>query len=143
MNFAASGFANVEEMVAAMSVSEDNQLAAMGSFLATSKLHRYLQAKDWTSFARRYNGASYAINQYDKRLQGEYQKYSAAGTPNLDVRAAQLYLTYLGFHPGPIDGVAGTLTLSALADFQQQKGLDPSSSIDADTVTQLITALPA
>jgi hypothetical protein len=26
----------------------------------------------------------------------------------LTVHAAQLYLTYLGFHQGPIDGLAGT-----------------------------------
>lgn len=60
----------------------------------------------------------------------------------MNVRAAQLYLTYLGFHPGPIDGVAGTRSLSALADFQAQHGLAKTSTIDSRMVAQLSAALP-
>jgi hypothetical protein len=140
-NYSLAGFADVEQMVAAMSESEDQQLAAMANFLISSQLNVPLQAHDWASFARGYNGANYAINRYDIRLNGEFQKYSAGGLPDLNVRAAQLYLTYLGFHPGPIDGVAGTRTLSALADFQTQHGLANTSTIDADAVAQLSTAL--
>jgi len=75
-------------------------------------------------------------------LNGEFQKLSTAGLPDLVVRAAQLYLTYLGFDPHGIDGAAGTRTLSALADFQTKNGLPVTNSIDADTVTQLVNALP-
>jgi N-acetylmuramidase/Putative peptidoglycan binding domain len=140
-NYAQAGFADVEQMVAAMSASEDQQLAAMANFLVSSRLNIPLQAHDWASFARGYNGANYAINRYDIRLNGEYQKYSAGALPDLNVRAVQLYLTYLGFHPGPIDGVAGTRTRSALADFQTQHGLANTTTIDADAVAQLSTAL--
>jgi len=140
-NYALAGFTDVEQMVAAMSQSEDQQLAAMGNFLVSSRLNGPLQAHDWASFARGYNGANYAINRYDIRLNGEFQKYSVSGLPDLNVRAAQLYLTYLNFHPGSIDGVAGTHTLSALADFQSQRGLANTSTIDADVVAQLSTAL--
>jgi hypothetical protein len=143
-NYAQAGFADVEQMVVAMSESEDQQLAAMGNFLVSSGLNIPLQGHDWASFARGYNGANYAINRYDIRLNGEFQKYSATGVlPDLNVRAAQLYLTYLGFHPGPIDGVAGTRTLSALADFQTQHGLANQNAIDADAVAQLSAALSA
>jgi hypothetical protein len=140
-NYARAGFADVEEMVAAMCGSEDQQLAAMANFLISSRLNIPLQAHDWASFARGYNGANYAINRYDVRLNGEFQKYSAGGLPDLNVRAAQLYLTYLGFHPGPVDGVAGMRTRSALADFQTQQGLANTSTIDADTVAQLSAVL--
>lgn len=101
-NFALAGFNSVDEMVTAMSESEDQQLGAMGEFLLNSRLNVPLQTHDWTSFARGYNGPHYAINRYDIRLNGEFQKYSVGSLPDLNVRAAQLYLAYLGFHPGPL-----------------------------------------
>ncbi len=123
-NYARAGFSGVEQMVAAMSESEDQQLAAMGNFLVSTRLNVPLQAHDWSSFARGYNGVNYAVHRYDIRLHAEFQKYTAGALPDLNVRAAQLYLTYFGFHPGRIDGVGGTRTLSALADFQAQQGLE-------------------
>jgi hypothetical protein len=140
-NFALAGFPDVETMVAAMSESEDKQLAAVGSFLASTNLQLPLRAHDWTTFARGYNGPNFAINHYDSRLNGEFQKYSAGPLPDLLARAAQLYLIYLGFHPGPVDGVAGRQTLSGLAQFQTANGLPQTSTIDGSTVTQLQTAL--
>jgi N-acetylmuramidase/Putative peptidoglycan binding domain len=141
-NFAMVGFPDVETMVAAMSESEDNQLTAVGAFLTATKLDLSLQAHDWTAFARGYNGPNFAINHYDSRLNGEFQKFSAGNLPDTLARAVQLYLLYLGFHPGPVDGVAGSQTLSALAQFQSQNGLPVSSTVDADTITQLQNALP-
>jgi len=142
-NFAAAGFQNVENMVAAMAQSEDAQLAAMGDFLVATKLRASLQVHDWTTFARGYNGPNFAMNRYDVRLNGEFQKFSLGVLPDLNVRAAQLYLTYLGFHPGPLDGVAGEYTRSALAQFQVQSGVPPTNMIDEDTVAQLLHALPS
>ena len=141
-NSAAAGFRNVEDMVTAMSDSEDAQLAAMARFLVAGKLRASLQAHDWTTFARGYNGPNFAINRYDVRLNAEFQKFSVGVLPDLHVRASQLYLTYLGFHPGPVDGVAGEHTLSALADFQAQQGLQKTGVIDQDLVSQLQDALP-
>jgi len=142
-NFAAAGFSGVQDMVAAMLQSEDQQLAAMGSFLTNTNLRACLQAHDWKTFARGYNGPNYAINRYDARLNAEYQKYSSGLLPDLNVRAAQLYLTYLGFDPGTVDGIVGQHTLSALAQFQTQAGVATTRTIDADTVAQLQAALPA
>jgi hypothetical protein len=140
-NFSQAGFANVEDMVVAMSQSEDQQLAAMAGFLVSNKLQASLQAHDWSTFARGYNGPNYAINRYDIQLNAEYQKYSSGVLPDLNVRAAQLYLTYLNFHPGTVDGIAGQHTLSALAQFQSQAGLQITNTIDADAVAQLRAAL--
>jgi N-acetylmuramidase-like protein/putative peptidoglycan binding protein len=141
MNFALARFKNVEDMVAAMVDSEDQQLLAMGNFLNQTGLAKSLQAHLWAAFARGYNGPNFAINRYDVRLNAEFQKYSTAGVPDLDVRAAQLYLTYLGFHPGGIDGIAGQHTLDALAQFQAQNGIEASTTIDDQCIAQLRNAL--
>lgn len=142
-NYRAAGFRNVEDMVAAMSDSEDQQLTAMANFLTSTGLQSPLQSHDWTSFARGYNGVNYAINRYDVRLAGEYQKYSSGVLPDLDIRAAQLYLTYLGFHPGGIDGVAGQRTITALAQFQAQAELPSATTIDSACIGRLQAALDA
>lgn len=141
MNSARAGFQNVEQMVSAVSDSEDRQLAAMGAFLSSTGLAASLQAHDWATFARGYNGPNYAINRYDIRLNSEYQKYSSGALPDLSVRAAQLYLTYLGFDPGGIDGVAGQHTLAALAEFQNENGMTPTTIVDTSCVGQLQAAL--
>jgi len=91
--------------------------------------------------ARAYNGPNFAVNRYDIRLNAECQKYSSGMLPDLNVRAAQLYMTYLGFHPGPVDGIRGRYTLSALTQFQTQAGLPNTGEIDGDTVAQLQAAL--
>src|SRR5580658_8420122 len=137
-NYALAGFSDVELMVAAMSESEDHQLVAMGNFLVSSRLDIPLQAHDWASFARGYNGPNYAIHHYDIRLNAEFQKYSAGMLPDLNVRAAQLYLTYLGFHPGPADGIGGKQTLAALMQFQSKYGLAVTAGIDSSVVAQLV-----
>jgi N-acetylmuramidase-like protein/putative peptidoglycan binding protein len=140
-NHAFAGFPDVESMVAAMSESEDRQLLAMSSFLIGTRLHLPLQSHDWKAFARGYNGPNYAVNQYDVRLSGEFQKYSTTGLPEIKVRAAQLYLAYLGFDPGRIDGIAGRLTLSALADFRAHKGLPSTNGFDDTALAELVAAL--
>ena len=55
-------------MVARMSESEDAQLAGFVCFLKSNKLDRALQAHDWTTFARGYNGPTFAKNNYDTNL---------------------------------------------------------------------------
>src|SRR5262249_31158615 len=137
MNFGTAGFQDVENMVAAMSDAEDRQLMAMANFLTGTGLASFLRGHDWASFARGYNGPNFAINRYDIRLNSEYQRFSAGVLPDLSVRAAQLYLTYLGFHPGPIDGVAGEHTMAALADFETQSGVEHASTIDEPCIASL------
>jgi hypothetical protein len=143
-NFSLAGFKGVEEMVEAMLRSEDEQLAAVAAFLRNKKgLLPALQAHNWAAFARGYNGTNYAINKYDVKLADHYKKFSTGKLPDLNIRAAQLYLTYLGFKPGPIDGKAGKKTLQELAKFQNKQGLPVTSGIDRDTVAQLRDALSA
>lgn len=137
-NFAQAGFADVASMVAAMSDSEDRQLAAFVSFLKANRLDRYLQAHDWTSFARGYNGPNFAANQYDTKLAQAFSQYSDGPLPDLNLRAAQLYLTFANMNPGPIDGAMGTRTRSALLSYQQQQSLPQTGQADAATLASLV-----
>jgi hypothetical protein len=140
-NFSAAGYDSVEEFVAGMRSSENEQLAAMAHFLTTRKLHLALQAHDWAAFARRYNGPDYAVNRYDLRLKAAYKNYSSGSLPDLSVRASQLYLRYLGFDPGPVDGVAGRRTLSAMGEFYHRQRIVATGAINAEVVEHLKTAL--
>jgi hypothetical protein len=132
-----AGYSDVEELVDAMKSSEDEQLRAMAGMIIHNSIHKALSARDWPAFARGYNGPEYAKNNYDTRLAAAYQKYALGPLPDIDLRAAQIYLTYLGYQPGPIDGVPGRLTYSALNDFQRQNGLSVTNEINADILSVL------
>ena len=72
-NFKACGYPSAAVMFEAMKVSEAKQLDAFASFiLSDGALLRALRAKDWVTFARLYNGAAYAINQYHLKLRANY-----------------------------------------------------------------------
>ena len=58
-----------------MSASERSQLDLFAEFIRSSGLLPLLQAKDWSAFARGYNGPSYAEQGYHTRLAEAYQKY--------------------------------------------------------------------
>jgi hypothetical protein len=132
-----AGFSDVEAMVAAMTESENAQLLGMSGEIVHNGLHRALRTHRWADFARGYNGANFAINKYDTRLAAAFQKYSQGGLPDLTVRAAQVYLTYLNLHPGTVDGLPGRFTFAALNEFQQQEGIPISNEIDDEIVARL------
>jgi hypothetical protein len=129
-NHKAAGFDDVKDMVAAMIASEDGQLQAMAKFIDTSAMAPALRGRDWTQFARRYNGPNFAQNNYDGQLQTFCTLYSTGKIPDLRVRAAQTYLTYRGFSPHGIDGVAGRNTTNAVIAFQSSIGAAPTGTID-------------
>jgi len=135
------GYPDTEQMVVAMTTSEGAQVGAVARFVKASQLDRALRTHDWPSFARGYNGPGYTINSYDTRLASAYQRFVHGALPDLTVRAAQVYLLYLGHPPGAIDGVMGRLTRSAMNDFQQQRGLGLTDSLDAPTYAALKDAV--
>jgi hypothetical protein len=136
-NFRDAGFDDVEQMVQAMMDSEDAQLAAVSAFILRNRLDRALKTHDWTSFARGYNGSAFATNHYDVRLRGEFQKLTSGVLPDVDIRAAQLYLAFRGFHPGPVDGFVGPRTRAAIVEFQQQQGLPDTGLVDDELLAKL------
>jgi peptidoglycan hydrolase-like protein with peptidoglycan-binding domain len=97
-----------------------------------------LQRRNWTSFARGYNGRNYKKNEYDTRLAAAFAKFNAI-LPDISLRTAQAALYYLGFCPGPIDGLRGRKTRSAIIQFQEKHGLKPTGDLDKET-EELINA---
>ncbi|MNG40387.1 putative peptidoglycan binding domain protein [compost metagenome] len=58
---------------------------------------------------------------------------------------AQTYLTYLGWHPGPVDGIVGKQTRDAMNLFQAKEGLELTTVLDDETLEHLrsrILAMP-
>jgi hypothetical protein len=138
-----AGYRNVEDMVAAMTRAEDDQLMAMVHFMRSSDiLHKALERRDWAAFAFKYNGPAYAKNKYDEKLAKAHTRFSAKGLPDLDIRAAQLLLLYHGFDPGTIDGVAGAKTKAAIAAFCAKHERPAPRAVDREFLHILTEALP-
>jgi hypothetical protein len=135
------GYTRVETMIARMADSENAQIEAMARFIETMGLDGPLRRHDWARFARGYNGPNYQTNSYDTRLAANYQQLDRGSLPDLSVRAAQVYLTYLGFDPRGIDGILGRMTRSALSDFQLVHNLPVSGEIDDQALVTLRAAV--
>ena len=59
-----------------------------------------------------------------------------------DVVALQQSLALLGFDTGRVDGIFGTLTESALMEFQRNYGLDPTGVVTRETLIALRRLVP-
>lgn len=132
-----AGYADVETMVTAMTQSENDQLQAFAGEVVHNGLDKALRAHHWAQFALGYNGKAFAKNKYDIRLEAAFQKYAHGALPDLAVRTAQVYLTYLRYNPGPVDGLPGRFTYSALNEFQKEEGLAINNEIGADILARL------
>ena len=131
------GFAGIAEMVGTMADSEGVQLAAMAEFIKWRGLDGALRSHRWAAFAEGYNGPGYRANQYDTRLQAERQRIEVRGMPDFTLRAAQAYLTFLGYQVNGIDGIMGRFTRSAMQDYQGRKGLPRTDELDDATLEAL------
>jgi len=133
LNAQIAGFEGPEAMVNAMVQSEDSHLSAMVSFIQHGRLDIPLRNSAWADFAAGYNGPNYRENQYDDKLKANFERLSAGPLPDLRVRAAQILLTYLGFNPGPIDGILGPASRTAL----NLAGAPATTTIDDSTLSFL------
>lgn len=75
MNYAQCGCKDIDEFVSKMKSSEEDQLMLTIRFLKNNHLCSALNTHNWASFARSYNGPSYAANKYDIKLAQAYLKY--------------------------------------------------------------------
>ena len=137
-SYAASGFNDVASFVEAQTVSEGNQLRTFAKLAQSADLVSALKSKDWQTFARKYNGANYAVNQYDTKLAQAYQAYVSGHVPDLTVRAAQLELMKLGLYRFSVDGFTGTATTVAIVAFQQQHSIPPDGIVAGRTKDLLL-----
>jgi hypothetical protein len=137
-NAATAGFTDVYGMVAAMVAGEGAQLRAVANFItADPPLYAAFRDRNWTRVAFNYNGAGYARNHYDEKLEQNYRVFAtAAGLPDIDVRTAQACLFYLDYLPDGVDGQNGPRTRKATLAFRLRNGLPPGN-LDAN-VTSLL-----
>lgn len=138
-NHKLAGYDTVAAMVKDMVKGEDAQLMAVATFIKNNSLHKPLARHDWAAFARGYNGPDFRRNDYDNRLAAAHARFAAL-LPDLDLRTAQAALGYLGFPPGPIDGLHGRLTRSALIRFQEKHKLLVTGELDRTTKSRLFAA---
>ena len=70
------GYPSVQAFVNDM-YTEQGQLNAFVKFIkADNRLVKALKEKDWTTFARIYNGPAYKSNNYDIKMKEAYEKFS-------------------------------------------------------------------
>lgn len=74
-NYIDCGCATVFEMMQKM-LDERLQLKLFCNFIKNRNLAATLRKKDWTAFAKAYNGSQYYVNKYDERLAKAYAKYA-------------------------------------------------------------------
>jgi hypothetical protein len=77
-NYQFAGFATVDEFISTQMMSERLQLDSLAKFLINSRLVERLRQKDWTGFARGYNGPNQEENGYSQKLADAYQKHQSA-----------------------------------------------------------------
>ncbi len=138
-NYKVAGFTALDIMVEDMVKDENAQLLAMANFIKGNNQAGALQRRNWVAFARGYNGPEFKKNDYDTRLAAAHAKFKTI-LPDLGLRAAQAALLYLGYDPGPIDGIRGRRTRSALMQFQERFGLPETGELDHETEIKLIAA---
>lgn len=74
-NWRQCGTSSPQEFARLMSRSERDQLELFGEFISRTGLLPALKSKNWSAFARGYNGPSYASRGYHRRLAAAYNKY--------------------------------------------------------------------
>lgn len=74
-NYRECGFTSLQDFINAMYHGEAGQLKAFVGFLKHTGLARTLQKRDFTEFARRYNGPGYKRNKYDERMLAAYKSF--------------------------------------------------------------------
>jgi hypothetical protein len=137
-NAKACGYDSAEDMITRFQASETAQLDGMVRFISHNKnLAKALKEKAWESFAKIYNGPAFAKNEYDKKLAKFHDQFATGPQPDMDIRADQLRLSYLGHNPNGIDGVLGKGTRRAISAFQTERRLSVTGELDTTTRAKL------
>jgi len=149
------GYGSVEQFVSRMMASEDEQLAAMATFIQRNGLDKALRDHDWAAFARGYNGPGYVKQGYDRKLEAAHRRHAetrhgAAAPPALlrhgsageAVSNLQRDLAALGSRINA-DGVFGPTTEAAVRRLQADCGLAADGIARSETLAALGRVLAA
>lgn len=74
-NYRKCGCETIEEFVSRMSCSELDQLELFAAFIKNGGMLDALKSKNWSAFARKYNGPGYAKRGYHKKMASAYKKF--------------------------------------------------------------------
>ena len=75
-NYKTCGCKTISEFYDLMCKNQFSQFMLGMEFLKKSNLVQHLASKNWSAFARGYNGPGYAENRYDTKLRDAYLKFS-------------------------------------------------------------------
>jgi len=75
-NWNTCGYESLQKFINAMYGDEEDHLEAFVGFIEHENLAKPLKNGDWATFARRYNGPGYKKNNYAKRLESAYRRFS-------------------------------------------------------------------
>lgn len=124
-HWASLGYKSVKDFVATMNTVE-GQVEAMLRFIKVNNLIRHIRNKNWTAFAKAYNGPGYRKNDYHTKMADAYVRYSTGTIAQSDISSIRLMQTMLnavGEYNLTVDGIKGDTTKTALMDFQLKNGL--------------------
>lgn len=84
-NWKLCGADSYTHFVELMSRSERDQLELFANLIVACGFDKHLRNKDWTAFARCYNGPGYAGRGYHKRMASAYRKFKKSGDTSLSL----------------------------------------------------------
>lgn len=92
-NYKVCGCESIQEFVDLMSYSELEQLELFASFIRNTGYVNDLRVKNWSAFARKYNGPSYARRGYHTKMANAYAKFKAEDAKNASSKSGDAKLT--------------------------------------------------
>ncbi|MCS3449837.1 peptidoglycan hydrolase-like protein with peptidoglycan-binding domain [Bradyrhizobium elkanii] len=138
---------NATAMVEELSKGVAEQIEALVREIKSSKLDRFLKAKDFASFAKGYNGPGYKQNNYDVRMRNADAVWARRLASGFEAKPSktitviyQSKLKELGYPVGTIDGDWGDLTTGSTSAFQRKEGLKITGHPNDETTQHLENA---
>ncbi|WP_309086373.1 N-acetylmuramidase domain-containing protein, partial [Chelativorans sp.] len=144
----ALGYESVQAMVAAVRKDVAGQIEAMACYIEKFGLADELQRKDFTAFARGYNGPGYSRNRYHTKMAAAYARLSGKkpvsaasgmlrmGSKGARVRELQALLVRAGYAV-KVDGDYGPSTKAALTEFQRARKITADGVAGPETMRAL------
>lgn len=142
------GFSSVDDMIALARRDGAGQVEIMMRYIDVFGLVDELQRRDFTGFARGYNGPNFAKDGYHTKMAAAYRRLSGfgaqsaatgmlrMGSKGARVRELQGLLVRTG-HAVTVDGDFGPATKAAVIAFQRASGLDADGVVGPETQRRL------